>query len=224
MANNITYRLNGKQLNQLDQPCATSKIAATDFGPGLGVNTFEQTRIFHMQMDLPVRSDWAYMPTVRERLLRGRLLLEETLETLVKGLGLTISVPLAGIISPDDIHLSHREGDLYDPIETADGLADVKVIANGTAVQFGIPQKLVDNEVWASNMTKLDENGKPIVNRCQHQGRGPMCNTVLTSEIECTVDSHLRAPLEPHGKILKPAGYVPANIARLYVEYTKQGV
>jgi predicted HAD superfamily Cof-like phosphohydrolase len=44
----------------------------------------------------------------------------------------------------------------------ADALADIVYVAYGTAHVYGIDLDAVLDEVHASNMTKLDENGRPI--------------------------------------------------------------
>lgn len=49
-----------------------------------------------------------------------------------------------------------------DIVEVADALADIIYIAIGTAVSYGIPMDKIFNEVHASNMSKLDEDGNPI--------------------------------------------------------------
>ncbi len=49
-----------------------------------------------------------------------------------------------------------------DIVEVADSLADLTVVVLGTAIAFGIPFEAVFTEVMNSNMSKLDENGKPI--------------------------------------------------------------
>lgn len=186
--------------------------------PTLNCNGFDRAGYFHSSFGMQ-RSDSVIMPTVSERLLRGKLLLEETIETLVKGLGLRLQVNVGNIeeslghtseagnfIDVSRIlELRHIEGDLYDPVETLDGLADVKAIANGTAVAFGLPMDEADYEVFCSNMTKLDESGKPIVNR-------PDPAKCIDPD-SCVEASHLLDPSQPVGKVLKSAQYTPANIA-----------
>lgn len=54
---------------------------------------------------------------------------------------------------------AEKESDI---VEIADALADIIYIAIGTAVSYGIPMDKIFNEVHASNMSKLDENGNPI--------------------------------------------------------------
>lgn len=173
------------------------------------LSNFVRTWKFHKAMGIPARAPTfpPYEPTVEERILRAKLLMEETIETIEKGLGIHIHVSAErlGIGSLEDaIEMQHR-GRHYDPIETVDGLADVKVIANGTAVQFGLPLREVDEEVYESNMSKLDENGRPVVNKCK-----------VDHACEMTPEKcELIDPTKPVGKILKAAGYKPAMIGPL---------
>jgi predicted HAD superfamily Cof-like phosphohydrolase len=188
---------------------ASESLSNDDYMLGRQTSGFNRVDIFHKRMGLTVGDDWSEIPSVSERILRGKLLMEEVFETL-KAMGLDLlidGVPFGQGF--ENIGVVHVEGSRYDPIETADGLADVKVIANGTAVAFGIPQDSVDFEVWASNMSKLDENGEPIVNQCQRD-----------CEDWCEIPEHLIDPTKPVGKLLKPDSYVPANIAELFHRYT----
>ncbi|MEQ8323241.1 MAG: nucleoside triphosphate pyrophosphohydrolase family protein [Vicingaceae bacterium] len=54
-----------------------------------------------------------------------------------------------------------RSGDL---VEIADALGDMLYILNGTIITHGLQEKIgpVFEEIQRSNMSKLDENGKPI--------------------------------------------------------------
>jgi len=47
-------------------------------------------------------------------------------------------------------------------IKIADALGDMGVIADGTALSYGIPLDDVRKEIHRSNMSKLDSNGQPI--------------------------------------------------------------
>lgn len=51
-----------------------------------------------------------------------------------------------------------------DVSEVADAIADCFYILIGTAIEYGIADKLIEvfDEVHRSNMSKLDENGEPI--------------------------------------------------------------
>ena len=49
-----------------------------------------------------------------------------------------------------------------DMVETADALADILYVVYGAAAAFGMDIDEIFEEVHDSNMSKLDENGKPI--------------------------------------------------------------
>lgn len=194
-----------------DSALALGLIEPIDYAKTGVERAYKFHEAFGMQLnDVPIT------PTVGERILRAKLLLEETLETIEKGLGLTLTYEhsVGSVIKLDSKYLGllHEEGRLYDPVETLDGLADVKVIVNGTAVAFGLPMDEADHEVFASNMTKLDTDGKPIVNRCGY------CDPVYTSAANvthCEDPTHKefwRDASKPIGKVLKSDNYVPANI------------
>lgn len=56
-----------------------------------------------------------------------------------------------------------KAGDL---VEVADALGDQLYILCGTIIEHGLQDKIVEifNEIQRSNMSKLDENGEPILN------------------------------------------------------------
>ena len=79
------------------------------------------------------------------------------------------------VLSTNDIELRHRlmeeENDEYleaakkgDLIEVADALGDQLYILCGTILKHGLQHKIEEifYEIQNSNMSKLDENGKPI--------------------------------------------------------------
>lgn len=81
-----------------------------------------------------------------------------------------------GVISEADYVLRHRlmqeENDEYldackkgDLVEIADAIGDKLYILCGTILKHGLQYKIeeVFNEIHRSNMSKLDNNGKPIV-------------------------------------------------------------
>lgn len=78
-------------------------------------------------------------------------------------------------LSKEDITLRHRlmqeENDEYleaakngDLVEIADALGDQLYILCGTILKHGLQHKIEEifEEIQSSNMSKLDENGKPI--------------------------------------------------------------
>ena len=50
----------------------------------------------------------------------------------------------------------------HDLVEIADALGDMLYIIYGTAVSYGLPINEIFQEIHDSNMSKLDEHGKPI--------------------------------------------------------------
>ena len=44
-----------------------------------------------------------------------------------------------------------------------DALGDLNVVVNGFAIELGIDMKEIDREIYASNLTKLDDNGEAII-------------------------------------------------------------
>lgn len=97
---------------------------------------FDMVHEFHRVYDCNISSE-PKLPDREERSLRIGLLKEEYNEYIQ----------------------AEKMGDL---VEIADALADMLYIINGTCVSYGIPIDEIFNEVHASNMSKLDQNGKVI--------------------------------------------------------------
>lgn len=90
-----------------------------------------------------------------------------------------------------------------DEVEVADGLADVCYVAAGMAATYGIPLGDVWDEVQRSNMAK----SSPCA-----------CTSDAAAEYEADLDcpdchGTGRQVLDATGKILKPAGWTPPDIA-----------
>lgn len=98
------------------------------------MTNFEKVRNFHMMFRRPARSKPTSLPP-RDKLLRISLIGEEYREYVQAA---TIE-------------------------EQAKELADLLYVVYGTAVEMGIDLDKVFAAVHESNMTKLDENGKPIL-------------------------------------------------------------
>ncbi len=103
------------------------------------LNTIDYVREFHDAFGLPVR----HTPTVelseKEINLRFNLMKEENEEYIEAA----------------------QKGDL---VEVADALGDMLYILCGTINAHGLQHKIAEvfEEIQRSNMSKLDENGKPI--------------------------------------------------------------
>lgn len=112
-------------------------------------------RQFHEVYGLPIQHD---EPNVdRERVhMRMRLIYEEVSELTGAVYGAKARRLLEETISslPDD--------GTRDTIETADALADLIYVIYGMALECGISLPAVLREVQASNLSKLDGEGKPV--------------------------------------------------------------
>ncbi len=72
----------------------------------------------------------------------------------------------------DELQTAAHEGDM---IEILDALCDLQVVLDGTFLEYGMYgiKKLAMHEVHRSNMSKLDENGKPIIREDGKVLKGP---------------------------------------------------
>lgn len=140
------------------------------------INTIDLVRQFHYTFNHPVAKELT-KSTAFYRRLRVQLILNELAE-LAQAAGVPIELEVkptaepdnkkAGImngmrkrewVAPPEMCYSDRHVDI---VETADALADLDYVVQGSNLTFGIPAGLVMYEVHASNMSKLDDEGKPI--------------------------------------------------------------
>lgn len=138
-------------------------------------NARKKIGLFNKAFGRPVNCSLAKL-TVSERELLGKILMEEVVETLTKGLGLTITatdsfkgctvhITDAGLEAKECAwDLSLNEGQPYDPVETGDGLGDINVVIHFMAHWCGMNLDALTDEINDSNMSKLAEDGTPIVN------------------------------------------------------------
>jgi len=85
-------------------------------------------------------------PDADTRLLRARLILEECLET-IEALGVAL------VDVPDRLDL--KVVSEPDVVEVMDGIADICVVANGTAIAFGVDMAPIQKMVDESNLDKF---------------------------------------------------------------------
>lgn len=95
--------------------------------------------------------DKPFVPDTKTRKLRGTLMLEEVQE-FISALGLTIVSKDGSEINLDECSLEDNGN--IDLVEIADGIGDIKVIANGTAVTCGIDMEDIDIAIFETNMAK----------------------------------------------------------------------
>lgn len=112
------------------------------------------------------------------RLIRSSMKIQDTLkavETFHDAFGIKNNYQPTTDLTIGEIELRHRlmqeENDEYleaakknDIVEIADALGDQLYILCGTILKHGLQDKITEvfEEIQRSNMSKLDENGKPI--------------------------------------------------------------
>lgn len=144
------------------------------------------------------------IPSLDERRLRAKLIMEEALET-IEALGFYAR---SGeyLVQADDIKLYPSE-EGPDLVEIADGLADLHYVGYcGTAAACGIDMEPVFAEIHRSNMSKMwtEEDLK------QQKALYP------TGVVENYGGGLYRILVD--GKVIKSPSYSPANVARILIE------
>lgn len=112
----------------------------------------EMVAEFHRVMDQPIETT----PTLADeatRQLRYDLIAEEAEE--YRAASGARGQECAGDLQPSG-------GETPDLVAMARELGDLEYVVRGTALAHGIPLDAVVAEIHRANMSKLDENGKPI--------------------------------------------------------------
>lgn len=118
-------------------------------------NKYHDTPVveFHEAFNAPVA--WTpSTPSFERRKLRVKLLLEEVLEFAAAS---AVEISCFPEVCQDELHV---EPNLT---EAADALADIRYVTEGAALEWGIPLEKCLREVHRSNMSKLGEDGKPVL-------------------------------------------------------------
>ena len=123
----------------------------------------EMVEEFHAAMGLPVRTT-PTMPSESERVLRCRLLLEEVLEFIAAN-GCTAAPRWDGTIEIVATHEPNLAAMAHEN-------ADVRVITHGNDLTMGAPPE-VYAEVMRANMSKLGDDGKPVLRADGKVLKGP---------------------------------------------------
>lgn len=137
---------------------------------------FKQVEEFHKAFGHPVhkKPTEANIKTVK---LRLSLILEEFIELSKASLNedsdnvnqLIKTLTLA----QEQIHSLEEADKELDLVEIADALTDINYVTYGAGHCFGLNLDSCMEEVQKSNMSKLDENGKPIYNDMGKVMKGP---------------------------------------------------
>lgn len=190
----------GLQLPQMEDRDMARKIERT---LGLSTHPMAMVELFHEVYEVPrARSPQVLGP---ERLrLRLELIREEVAE-LVEAAGVTADY-------------ESKCGEQNIP-EMADALGDIIYVCCGMAIEMGIDLRFVMAEIQASNMSKLDQWGMPIINRCRGGDEGveddPCSFEGKPHDHKCDKPSHRINPTQPVGKVLKGPNYHPPQIAKI---------
>jgi predicted HAD superfamily Cof-like phosphohydrolase len=122
---------------------------------------------FHEAFGAPVA--WSpVVPSEDRRKLRCKLLVEEVLEFVAAS-----GYVFRQLESGGDVVFSLEDLGEPDLIEAADALADIHYVTEGAALEWGIPLAKCVREVHRSNMSKLGEDGKPILREDGKILKGP---------------------------------------------------
>lgn len=190
------------------------------------IDTRQKIRFFQLANNRPVNMVFQTSLPADVRILLGSLLLEEVLEYCQKGLGLELRLPSFDpsdekvYVSPNDPGTEFKPGFGYcedadcvvkielgipkndrglNAKEIVDGLADVDVVNHFNAHWHGFNLNYATHVANESNMTKLDDNGEPIINGVTPGYEGHPDRPDLA-------DSGFD-PTKPVGKILKSKNF-----------------
>lgn len=108
------------------------------------------------------------VPDAKTRILRAKLILEEAMETIEKGLGLQVEFrtpddhpdePYFVLCEENVKQAKYRVVGDVNLVEVADGCADVLVVTTGTALACGINPVPIQNLVDQANLAKFGPGG-----------------------------------------------------------------
>lgn len=123
------------------------------------VTIHDQVTDFHRAFDQPIH-DKPFVPSEDRLKLRGRLIMEEPLESLLALGAEPDYVLMAAQYIRAAVDSIKRER--CNLVELADGLGDSDYVNEGTRLECGIPGRAVAAEIQRSNMAKLGPDGKPM--------------------------------------------------------------
>lgn len=134
-------------------------------------NEYHDTPVveFHEAFGVPV----AVVPTVPElerRKLRIKLIFEELLE-LIDASGLELRAD-GRLLVGQTLSLLEVSKNI-DLVEAADAITDLRYVVDGTSLEWGVPLEKCLREVHRSNMSKLGEDGKPVLRQDGKVLKGP---------------------------------------------------
>lgn len=118
---------------------------------------------FHEAFGAPIAWSPGVPPTARRK-LRCELILEELLELAAASGMYLANDDGASVSNLKFLEIGEGRPDKQvNLVEAADALADLRYVTDGAALEWGIPLEKCLREVHRSNMSKLGEDGKPIL-------------------------------------------------------------
>lgn len=98
------------------------------------------------------------VPDEETRILRAKLILEETLET-IEALGITLKISKKELNKKTFAKIEFIPNDNFDMVEAVDGCIDVSVVTIGTLSALGVADRPFLQEVDAHNLKKFGPGG-----------------------------------------------------------------
>lgn len=114
---------------------------------------------FHKAMNHPIDGEWT--PELLE--LRMGLIQEETQEIMDEGYEILTDLDF---YAPNPLNKGAK-------LRLLKEMADLQYVLSGMAVALGLPLEEAFNRVHQSNMTKLDDDGKPVLREDGKVMKGP---------------------------------------------------
>lgn len=140
-------------------------------------------KAFHGIYNMPVRhpreanSDFSHIP--RDRLAMRFALIEEEYKELCEAMDLKVRFSYSYMDEEGDwavaldLEDAINNTENFDLPEVADACEDLKYVITGFELEMGIDPHAVLREVQASNLTKMGEDGKPILREDGKVLKGP---------------------------------------------------
>lgn len=125
-------------------------------------SNYGMVKEFHITYELGIAAEPVAKPTRQTKMLQLKLIAEEFIE-LCDAMGIAGELQFGSHVHRVDYKTKNEHLGDYNAVEVADGLADIEYLLNSAALTLGIPLPACFKEVHRSNMSKLDENGKPII-------------------------------------------------------------
>lgn len=154
---------------------------------------YEQVLEFHQAFKQPQVTGGPSLEAIEDRIDLRMGLIAEEFEELVEAVYGPIAAALFAEVWPK---MQTADEGARDLVETVDALGDLIVVINGFGIELNVNLDDVVTEVHASNMSKLNDEGNPI-----------MSDGITPDPRDGKV--------KPKGKILKGPNFFEPNISKI---------